>query len=119
MTFSGEHAQSHQDVYDYNLYLDSLVLPRVFIDNMDKNVSHEDFLQKIVSKWEKEDSLLNDYRRVHPQMSDRAVAQLQMTHLNSFAFSLMQRKFTLDVLACEAFPESYMQKADSSLYMSE
>ena len=113
LTFSGEHAQSHQDVYDYNLYLDSLALPRVFVDNMDRNVSHEDFLQKIVSKWEKEDSLLNVYRHVHPQMSERAVAQLQIAHLNSFAFSLMQRKFTLDAMKGEAFPESYMQKADS------
>ena len=58
LKFSGEHARSHQDVYDYGLYLDSLNLPITHIDYMDRKVSHEDFLKRIESDWSKKDSFL-------------------------------------------------------------
>lgn len=113
LKFSGEHARSHQDVYDYGLYLDSLNLPITHIDCMDRKVSHEDFLKRIESDWSKKDSLLKDYCQNRPQMSERAVRQLQISYLNRFAFLLMQRRFVLDIPKRESFPKFYMQKADS------
>lgn len=113
LKFSGEHARSHQDVYDYGLYLDSLNLPITHIDYMDRKVSHEDFLKRIESDWSKKDSLLKDYCQNRPQMSERAVRQLQISYLNRFAFLLMQRRFVLDIPKRESFPKFYMQKADS------
>lgn len=113
LKFSGEHARSHQDVYDYGLYLDSLNLPITQIDYMDRKVSHEDFLKRIESDWSKKDSLLKDYCQNRPQMSERAVRQLQISYLNRLAFLLMQRRFVLDIPKRESFPEFYMQKADS------
>lgn len=113
LKFSGEHARSHQDVYDYGLYLDSLNLPITHIDYMDRKVSHEDFLKRIESDWSKKDSLLKDYCQNRPQMSERAVRQLQISYLNRFAFLLMQRRFVLDIPKRESFPKFYMQKVDS------
>ena len=113
LKFSGEHACSHQDVYDYGLYLDSLNLPITHIDYMDRKVSHEDFLKRIESDWSKKDSLLKDYCQNRPQMSERAVRQLQIGYLNHFAFLMMQRRFVLNIPKRESFPKFYMQKADS------
>lgn len=113
LNFSGEHAKAHQDVYDYHCYLDSLNMPYAYIDCMDKSISHEEFLKQITLEWNQKDSLLNAYRQTHPQMSGRAVCQIQSTNQNHFAFQLMQRRFTLDMLHQEPFPEGYMQKADS------
>lgn len=113
LRFSGQHACSHQDVYDYGLYLDSLNLPITHMDYMDRKVSHEEFLQRIESDWSKKDSLLNDYCQNRPQMSERAVRQLQIGYLNHFAFLMMQRRFVLNIPKRESFPKIYMQKADS------
>ena len=113
LTFSGEHARTHQDVYDYWRYVDSLALPYSYIETMDKGISHEEFYQKIKAEWCKNDSLLTGYLQLHPQMSERAVRQLQVTNLNHFAFKLMQRRFALDFKRREPFPDSYMKHADS------
>lgn len=113
LTFSGEHARTHQDVYDYRIHVDSLKLPYTYIETMDRGISHEEFYRKIKSEWCKNDSLLNDYLLVRPDMSERAVRQLQITNLNHFAMYLMQRRFALDFKKREPFPDSYMIHADS------
>ena len=113
LSFSGEHAKTHQDVYDYHCYLDSLHLPYSHVDYMDKTIGHDEFLKQLTSQWNQQDSLLNAYRQTHPQMSERSVSQIQSTNQHHFAFQLMQRRFTLDMLNREAFPKYYMQKADS------
>ena len=113
LSFLGEHAQAHQDVYNYQCYVDSLLLTQPYIDYMDRTITHEEFLHRITAEYNKKDSLLNAYRKLHPQMSERAVAQVRTTHQNRFAFLLMQRRFSLNWLKAEAFPDDYMQKADS------
>lgn len=113
LAFSGEHARTHQDVYDYWRHIDSLSLPYSYIETMDRGVSHEEFYQKIKAEWCKNDSLLNGYLQLHPQMSERAVRQVQMSNLNHFAVQLMQRRFVLDFKKREPFPNSYMIHADS------
>ena len=113
LTFFGEHARTHQDVYDYWRYVDSLALPYSYIETMDRGISHEEFYQKMKAEWCKNDSLLNGYRQLHPQMSERAVRQVQMSNLNHFAVGLMQRRFVLDFKKREPFPDSYMSHADS------
>lgn len=114
LNFSGEHARAHQDVYDYRCYLNSLSLPYSYVDCMDKTISHREYLNRITAEWCKSDSLLNDYRQMHPQMSERSVVQIQSMNQNRYAFQLMQRKFSLKMPpGSEAFPEWYMQKADS------
>ena len=112
-SFYGEYAQAHQDVCDYNAYVKTLGLPYVHIEAMDREMTHEEFLARITADWGKKDSLLNAYLEVNPQMSPRAVSQIRLSNLNRFASLLMQRRFTLDFRTKEAFPEDYMQKADS------
>ena len=113
LAFSGEHAQSHQEVYDYGRYVDSLSLPRPYESYMDRSIGHEECLRLLTADWIQNDSLLNAYRQVRPEMSERAVAQVQAVNQNNFAFKLMQRRFLLDRRKKEAFSEEYMQKADS------
>ena len=113
LAFSGEHARTHQDVYDYWRYVDSLALPYSYIETMDRGISHEEFYQKMKAEWCKNDSLLNGYLQLHSQMSERAVRQVQIMNLNHFAFQLMQRRFVLDFKKREPFPDSYMNHADS------
>jgi thiol-disulfide isomerase/thioredoxin len=113
LAFSGEHAQSHQEVYDYGRYVDSLSLSRPNESYIDERISHEECLRLLTAEWTQNDSLLNAYRQKRPEMSNRAVAQVQAMNQNSFAFKLMQRRFMLDRRKKEAFSEEYMQKADS------
>ena len=113
LAFSGEHAQSHQEVYDYENYVDSLLLPRPYESYLDERISHDECLRLLTAEWTQNDSLLNAYRQKRPEMSNRAVAQVQAMNQNSFAFKLMQRRFMLDRRKKEAFSEEYMQKADS------
>ena len=113
LAFSGEHAQSHQEVYDYGKYVDSLSLPRPYGSYLDERISHEECLRLLTVDWTQNDSLLNVYRQVRPEMSERAVAQVQAMNQNNFAFKLMQRRFVLDRRKKEAFSAEYMQKADS------
>ena len=113
LAFSGEHAQSHQEVYDYGRYVDSLSLPRPYGSYFDERISHEECLRLLTVDWTQNDSLLNVYRQVRPEMSERAVAQVQAMNQNNFAFKLMQRRFVLDRRKKEAFSAEYMQKADS------
>ena len=113
LAFSGEHAQSHQEVYDYENYVDSLLLPRPYESYLDERISHDECLRLLTAEWTQNDSLLNAYRQKRPEMSNRAVAQVQAMNQNSFAFKLMQRHFMLDRRKKEAFSEEYMQKADS------
>lgn len=113
LTFSGKYAKGHQDAYDYRCYVDSLNLPYSFVDLMDRNITHEECFLQLKSEWAKNDSLLNAYRKAHPQMSERAVFQNQVIHTNHFAFQLMQRRFTLSYPKHEVFPEAYLQKMDS------
>lgn len=117
LAFEGEHSKAHQDVYDYNRYVNALQLPYVHIDAMDRKLTHEAFLDGVLAEWSKKDSLLNDYMQTHPQMSPRAIQELQITYFNRFATDLMQRRFELDSQTKEAFPESYMQKVDSIFRM--
>ena len=111
LAFSGEHARAHQDVYDYQCHVDSLSLS--YGDVMDNSISHEEYLQRLTSEWNRADSLLNSYRKIHPAMSERAVAQVQAVNQNEFAYKLMQRRFLFYGRKDEAFPENYVQKADS------
>ncbi|MBR5204681.1 MAG: hypothetical protein IKW32_05615, partial [Bacteroidaceae bacterium] len=113
LAFSGEHALSHQEVYDYRSYVDSLSLPRTYESYFDERISHEECLRLLTAEWTRNDSLLNVYRQVRPEMSERAVAQVQAMNQNNFAFKLMQRRFVLDRRKKEAFSAEYMQKADS------
>ena len=113
LAFSGEHALSHQEVYDYRSYVDSLSLPRTYESYFDERISHEECLRLLTAEWTRNDSLLNAYRQVRPEMSERAVAQVQAMNQNNFAFKLMQRRFVLDRRKKEAFSAEYMQKADS------
>lgn len=113
LTFSGEHALSHQEVYDYESYVDSLSLPRPYGSYFDEHISHEECLRLLTAEWTRNDSLLNAYRQVRPEMSERAVAQVQAMDQNNFAFKLMQRRFVLDRRKKETFSKEYMQKADS------
>lgn len=113
LSFEGEYAQAHQDVCDYKAYVEALKLPYVHLEAMDRKLTHEEFLARITADWAKKDSLLNAYLQVHPRMSPRALAQIRLSNLDRFASLLMQRRFTLDSRTKEAFPDAYMQKADS------
>lgn len=113
VAFSGEHAQTHQQVYAYRRHVDSLALPYNHVETIDRSITHEEFFRRIRADWYRNDSLLDGYRAMHPDMPERAVAQLRTVNLHQFATRLMQRRFALDFKQREPFPESYLRHADS------
>ena len=110
--FEGTRAKDHQQVFDYHLYLEGINRLYTNLDSPDE-LSHDSYLQKIKQCQSQEDSLLNNYLKLHPDISEKAKQEIAIGTLNAIAFSLMQRRYSLDRINGEKFSRTYMDYADS------
>lgn len=108
--FMGNNARFHQEL---NAYLKS-----PYADNWNTNLlrynalmSHEAYLQKQKAIYKEERNKLAQYLSCHPFVSHKFKMYVQGHLLMNHAFSLMQRKNTLDynnIINKESFSKSYM-----------
>ena len=112
LTFKGTRAKEHQEVFDYESYLRSLNRP-YFDASAHKKIPHEQFLKKLKLSTFQNDSILSEYLKRHPKISEKAKQEIQIKNLNETAFQLMQRRFSLNRRNGEKFDNTYMNYADS------
>lgn len=112
LTIKGTRAKEHQQVFEYDVYLESLHL-NYFNLNSSEKISHDQFLAKLQSYSLKNDSLLTDYLKRHPDISEKAKQEIRIKTMNEVASNLMQRRFELNRRDKEKFSKTYMDYADS------
>lgn len=116
VTFKGTRAQDHQQVCEYDSYLNSL--HRLYFDpNRSEKTTHEQFLERLKLYTYQNDSILVDYLKRHPRTTPKAKQELQIKALNEMAFYLMQRRFKLNRREKEKFSKTYIEYADSIFAM--
>lgn len=112
VTFEGKYAKEHQEVFDYNSYMDR-THPAYTEFSSGENIPHELYLQKLKQFTYHRDSILNDYIKQHPAITKRSIQEIRIRNYNNSAFFLMQRRFALDRMSGEKFSKTYMKYADS------
>lgn len=112
VTFKGKNAREHQEVFDYDSYLESVNLLYTRF-NPKQEISHEQYLQKLKQFTWQQDSILNDYIKQHPGITKRSIQEMRIGNYNVSASPLMQRRFVLDRMNGEKFSKAYMEYADS------
>lgn len=95
ITFEGEKARIHREVFDYYSYLEKM--DRRYTEFVpQEKISHEQYLQNIRRLVGQQDSILNGYLRQHPRITERSRHEIRMDNYSSPASALMQRRFALD-----------------------
>lgn len=112
VTFEGERAKDHQDVFDFDSFQRNLS-PDYHFAATDYSGSHDAFLEKQKILSLRQDSVLEDYIIQHPGFSLKAKQEIEIRKINSFAFSLIQRKFLLNRTEGEKFSKNYITYVDS------
>lgn len=112
VVFSGTRAEEHQQVFDYNLYLQSINTQHTPLD-FPEQITDNEYLRKVKATKLQQDSLLNAYVKRTKKMSEKAIKEIQANNLNSIGYHLMQRQYNLDRRNGERFSETYTDYADS------
>lgn len=112
VSFGGENARVHQEVFDYHSYQEKM--DRRYVEfARQENISHEQYLQEIKRFVNQQDSVLNAYLKQYPDISEPSKREIRIGNYNTFASALLQRRFSLDRMRGEKFSQAYMAYADS------